>query len=136
MAERPGSKSRRMNRGNSEVNRRRQSECARRYIDVKKFRNLWRSKAVNSFKSREYKNFKISAVADWEPVELLKNKSDVISGWGSGDDGAALCIRNFQSVVDLYVDYLCGTIPSDFGGVQLKYQPMFPAELEKRTHHL
>ena len=34
----------------------------------------------------EEKNLKVNAVLDREPVQLFEDRSDVMGGWGSGDN--------------------------------------------------
>ncbi len=70
---------------------------------MKELRDVLRSEVVNAFKS-EKQNLKINAKAYWEPVELLKNQSNVISGQGSGDDVGSGVLGRVEVYGEIYVD--------------------------------
>jgi hypothetical protein len=52
---------------------------------VQEFTNVWRGEVVEGLEGEE-QNLEMDAGFDREPVKLLKDRSDVINGGGSGDD--------------------------------------------------
>lgn len=43
------------------------------------------------------RNLEINSMFDQEPVELLKDKSDVMKGGGSGDDASSRVLASLES---------------------------------------
>ena len=41
-------------------------------------------------------DFEVYAEFDWEPVELLQNKGDVVNGGGSGDDPSCRVLNQLK----------------------------------------
>ena len=61
------------------------SESKRGSVGVKEFRETWRFKSVKGLEGEE-QHFKIDAVFNGEPMELLKNRSGMVNGRSSGND--------------------------------------------------
>ncbi len=55
---------------------------------MQEFREVQRSEVMDGLKS-EKQNLKVNTVFDQQPKELLKNRSDMINGWSSGEDDAS-----------------------------------------------
>ena len=69
----------------SELEGRRGSESARRRVDLKEVGQIRRGKVVQGLKGEE-ESLKVDVIFDREPVEMLKNGSDIISRGSSGKD--------------------------------------------------
>ncbi|CAL8372584.1 unnamed protein product [Arctogadus glacialis] len=68
----------------SELNGRGGPESADGCVGVQEFTNVWRGEVVEGLEGEE-QNLEMDAGFDREPVKLLKDRSDVINGGGSGD---------------------------------------------------
>ena len=54
---------------------------------MQEFTNVWRGEVVEGLEGQK-QNLEMDAGFDQEPVKLLKDRSDVINGGGSGDDAS------------------------------------------------
>ena len=62
-------------------------ESARGCIDVEEFRKVQGGEVMEDFKGEE-QNLVVYPVLDREPMELLKDRSDVVNEGGFGDDAS------------------------------------------------
>ena len=63
------------------------SEGTGRGGNVEEFGEIRRGKVMDGLE-RKQEDFVVNAEFDWEPVELLQNRGDVVDGGGSGDDSS------------------------------------------------
>ena len=71
----------------SELNGRGGPERTGGCVGVQEFTNVWRGEVVEGLEGEE-QNLEMNGGFDQEPVKLLKDRSDVINGGGSGDDAS------------------------------------------------
>ena len=75
----------------------RRPECADGCVDVQEVGDVQRSEVMDGLKGEE-QNLKNDTGFDGEPVKLLKNRSDVVNGGGSGDDAGGRVLNQLKSV--------------------------------------
>ena len=64
-------------------------------VGVQEFTNVWRGKDVEGLEGEE-QNLEMDAGFDREPVKLMKDRSDVINGGGSGDDAGGRVLDQLE----------------------------------------